>query len=64
MNLDIGPYTLRLPAIASVPSSSERPAAFRAAPLARLGPFELCGSILSTKTLQDWREFVGWTTKY
>ena len=64
MNLNIGPYTLRLPAIASVPSSSERPAPFRTLPLARLGPFELSGIILSGKTLQDWGEYVGWTTKH
>jgi hypothetical protein len=63
MNLDIGAYRLRLPAVASVPSSSERLAPFRAVPLARLGPFELSGCILSGKTLQDWREFVEWTTK-
>jgi len=64
MDLDIGTYTLRLPAGASLPSSSERPAPFRQLAVARLGPFELSGSILFGKTLQDWREFVGWTTKY
>ena len=63
MNLDIDPYRLRLPVVASVPSSSERPPPFRAVPLARLGSFELSGSVLYGKTLQDWREFVEWTTK-
>jgi hypothetical protein len=63
MDMDIGPYRIRLPAIATVLASSEPPVPFRSVPLARIGPFELRAS-LDDGTLEEWREFVGWTTKY
>ena len=62
MDMDIGPYRIRLPAIATVPASSERPVPSRSVPLARIGPFELSAT-LDDGTLEEWREFVGWTTK-
>ena len=63
MDLDIGPYRIRLPTNATVPAPSERPIPSRSVPLARIGPFELT-AILGDGTLEEWREFVGWTTKY
>jgi hypothetical protein len=63
MDLDIGAYRLRLPRLATIPTPSERPAPGRSLPLARIGPFEF-SAMLAEGTLQDWRDFVGWTTKY
>jgi hypothetical protein len=63
MDMDIGPYRIQLPAMATVPASSEPPVPFKSVPLARIGPFELSAS-LDDGTLEEWREFVGWTTKY
>jgi hypothetical protein len=63
LDMDIGPYRIRLPTIATVPASSEPPVPFKSVPLARIGPFEISAS-LDDGTLEEWREFVGWTTKY
>jgi hypothetical protein len=63
MNLDVGPYRLRLPAVATFPASSERPRPHRAVPQVRLGPFDLHVSVLDG-TLKEWREHAEWTTKH
>ena len=63
MDLDIGPYRLCLPAAATAPTSEERPSPNRSLPLARIGPIEFHATI-ADGTLEEWRDAVGWATKY
>lgn len=62
MDLDISPYRLLLPSVATVPALGEIPKPFRSLPLARLGPIELHASV-GDGTLQEWQDHVQTATR-
>jgi hypothetical protein len=62
MHLDVGPYRLDLPSVATIPSASEVPVPHRVVPLARIYPWELNAGLMED-SLAHWREAVTWITK-